>query len=98
GRDGFENYYYYSKAPTLPNYVHQFVLRKAGTDILGDVVPAESVVKGAKVSMDTRTIDLSGYDVDNCHVIAFVHYPMNGQKKIINAQQVKVGESIGIDR
>lgn len=98
GRAGFENYHYYSQPSRLTNYVHQFVLRKAGTDILGDVIPSESVSQGARINMDTRTISLSGYDVENCHVIAFVHYPMNGQKTIINAEQVKVGESIGGDR
>ena len=95
GRSGFENYYYYNQPSRLSNYVHQFVLRKAGTDILGDVIPGDQVVKGNTISMDTRTIDLSNYDVENCHVIAFVHYALNGQKTILNAQQVKVGESIG---
>ena len=42
---GFENYYYYPKPPSMSNFTHQYVLRKAATDILGEVIPAESVVK-----------------------------------------------------
>ncbi|MEL6562427.1 MAG: Omp28-related outer membrane protein, partial [Bacteroidota bacterium] len=95
---GFENYYYYPKPAQLSNFVHQFVLRKAATDILGDVIPAESVVKGSTFNLETKTVDMSNYRSENSYVIAFIHYPMSGSKKILNAQQVKAGQSIGIDK
>ena len=95
---GFENYYYYPKPAKMSNFVHQFVLRKAATDILGEVIPAEAVVKGSTYNLETKTVSMSNYRLDNSYIIAFIHYPLDGSKKILNAQQVKAGESIGVDK
>lgn len=98
GRAGYEDAYYYSLPSVISNYNHQYVLRKAATDILGEEIPQENIAAGNVYSLDTKTIDISGYDPANCYVIAFAHYSLGGNKEIINAQQVKLGESIGASK
>ena len=48
--------------------------------------------------METKTVSMSGYKASDSYIIAFIHYPMSGSQKILNAQEVKAGESIGVDR
>ncbi len=95
---GFESYYYYPKPARLSNFTHQYVLRTAATDILGEVVPDGSSSKGNTYTLPTKSISLANYRPEHTYIIAFIHYPMNGAKKILNAQEVKVGESIGGDK
>lgn len=91
---GFEGAYYYSQPAVLPNFVHQKVLRKVGTDIYGEVIPSSETKENNIYSFPQFEMDISGYDEVNTHVIAFVHYPLkDGKKKILNAEQVKVGEA-----
>ena len=49
-------------------------------------------------SLDNKTLSISGYDPENCYIIAFAHYSLGGRQTIINAQQVKLGESIEINK
>ncbi|MEQ9402760.1 MAG: Omp28-related outer membrane protein [Cyclobacteriaceae bacterium] len=95
GLAGYEDAYYYSQPPTISGYNHQYVLRKAATDVQGEPIPQENVSQGGTYSLNDQPIDISGYDPAKCYVIAFVHYDLNGKQEIINAQQVKLGESVG---
>lgn len=91
---GFEGAYYYSQPAILPNFVHQKVLRKVGTDIYGKLIPSSERTENNIYSLPQLEMDISGYDEANTHVIAFVHYPLkDGKKKILNAEQVKVGDT-----
>ena len=93
GLAGYEGAYYYSQPATLSGYQHQYVLRRAATDVQGESIPQGSVVKDGTYSLNDQTIDISGYDPEKCYIIAFAHYALDGKKTIINAQQVKLGES-----
>ena len=95
GRAGYEGTYYYDQPAEIPNYVHKYVLRDAATDINGESIPQDKTYKDLIYTSETKEMDISGYNTDNCYVIAFVHYVNGGE--MINAQQVKLGGSIGIN-
>lgn len=96
GRSGMENCYYYDQPGDISGYVHQFVLRKIGTDLAGDMIPSSETTAGNSYAFDQISMSLTGYNSDNCEILAFVHYDLNGDdQRIINVQSVKVGGSIG---
>jgi len=98
GDEVYSEAYFYSQPKEIPDYIHHRVLRKVATDIYGDDLPLSETVRGNEYSHEQKTIDISDYDADNCYVIAFLHYSLDGEiKTILNAQQVKVGGSIGFE-
>ncbi|MCB0504053.1 MAG: Omp28-related outer membrane protein [Cyclobacteriaceae bacterium] len=98
GYSGYETSPFYNLPGTIEDYEHNYVLRKAGTDALGDEIPSDQTAKDNTYSFGTKTISISGIDPANSYIIAFVSYDIHGDNKsILNAQQVKLGESIGYD-
>lgn len=94
GNTGYVGAYYYDQPAQLPNFSHQNVLRKVSTDIYGEVIPENEIVQDNTYAFPQNEIDMTGYDESNSYVIAFVHYLLDGDEKLIlNAEQVKVGES-----
>lgn len=97
GYSGYEGAYYFDQPSYINKFNHQNVLRKVATDVYGDLIPESETKQNNSYSFSQKTISMSGYDPENTYVIAFAHYPLNGEnenKKIINAQQVLAGQSI----
>jgi hypothetical protein len=87
---------YYSQPARIDNYVHQYVLQEVGTDAFGDLIPSGEAVANNIYKHATINMDLSGYNTDKCHIIAFVHPSLDADDKtILNAQMAKVGENKG---
>ena len=88
------NYNYYSLPNPIPGYVHNGILRRTATDLYGDGITTSSQVKGTTYEK-TSVLDATGYNVNNCRVIAFVVQGTNNQGRkervVINAQTVKAG-------
>ena len=86
---------FYNLPSTLTDYEHDHVLRKNATDALGDLIPASSVVANEIYEPKPISVDLSPYVIENCEIVVFAHYDINGSDKaILNAQKVVPGESI----
>lgn len=94
------NYNYYNLPNPIAGYVHNGILRRTATDLFGDDIPAASQAKGLTYEK-TFAVDASGFNVNNCRVVAFVVQGTNNQgrkeKVVINAQAVKAGLSKDFD-
>lgn len=94
------NYNYYGLPNPIPGYVHNGILRRTGTDLFGDGIPTASQVKGTTYEK-TFALDATGYNINNCRVIAFVVQGANTQGRkervVINAQTVKAGQNKDFD-
>jgi Outer membrane protein Omp28 len=88
------NYNYYGLPNPIPGYVHNGILRRTATDLYGDGITTSSQVKGTTFEK-TFALDATGFNVNNCRVIAFVVQGTNTQGRkervVINAQTVKAG-------
>jgi len=85
------NYYSDGLGNPIANFEHNHVLRKAATDIFGDLIPASETLKDNKSTRNYSML-LDGYVKDNCSIVVFV---VNSNKEVLNVQEVKVGESKG---
>lgn len=88
---------YFSAASPIANFVHKGVLRSTPTGILGSDITASSQVKNGEF-VATNTIDISGMNVANLKVVAFVVFA-DGQTKsgILNAQWAAAGTNQAYD-
>jgi thiol-disulfide isomerase/thioredoxin len=77
------NYYDDGRGDPIKDYEHNNVLRKYGTDLYGDVIPSDQVVKDNEY-VKSITFDASNYNPSNCEIIAFV---TNGYE-VVNVQIV----------
>ncbi len=76
-------------------YVHQDVLRNMVTDNRGDLV---TLVANKVVAITYDNINFNYRDINNIHVIAFLHEKVDTQgKEIYNVQGVKAGETHDFD-
>jgi len=76
-------------------YLHNNILRQVPTATYGTPV---NVLIGEKSSLSFDDIDLSGLNVSNVGVIAFLHYSSEPYDiQIINVQQTKAGENQDFD-
>lgn len=82
----------------INNYVHNHTLRKFGTNIFGDDIPAAAQVKN-NIYEKTFSIDATGYNLNNCSIIAFVSYNTGipNRSGLLNAQIVKAGSNQNFD-
>lgn len=95
GHSNYTQSPFYSQPPQITGFVHNHVLRRAGTSVYGDKLPSGAATKGNIYTPSTFSFPMQKYDVDQSYVIAFVHYSTDGENNyILNAQQVKVGSSI----
>ena len=76
-------------------YKHPALCRAIVTNTNGDPI---SVKKGKIETKTDDNIDLSNYNINKVHVVAFIHKNITGnQKDIYNAQGVKAGENKDFD-
>jgi hypothetical protein len=73
-------------------YTHQHVLRQVVSEGLGDKITLKA---GEYITKEYKDIDVSGFDKTNIQVLAFINVvgASSSEHSIINAQEVKVGET-----
>jgi hypothetical protein len=97
---GQTNYYntdpsspYYQKGATMADFVHRNVLLKAGTNMFGDAIPAESVDIGSTYSKNIEFTSFRCDDIKRIIVIALVSLQDGKQAgKVANCIKARVGE------
>ncbi len=91
------NYGHFGLPNPIVNYCHRNALRKMATDILGDVIPAAATTAG-NVYQSIFSINVSGYNLSKCRIIAYVVYGSGTTKKgVVNAQVVTIGQNQDFD-
>lgn len=89
---------YYGKGNPIPNFVHNNVLRKVSTAVLGDAIPS-SKTKAGSTFTKSFNFDVTGYNKANCKIIAFVvgQKTNTKYKGIVNVQWAKAGQNKSFD-
>ena len=83
----------YQKTPSgsNPSYVHKHVLRDVLTDsYTGDVLITKGNVLTAQQKVIADYPIPTGWDPDNCHAVAFIHYKADNNKEIIQAVEAHI--------
>ncbi|MDO5509917.1 MAG: Omp28-related outer membrane protein [Weeksellaceae bacterium] len=90
------NCYYYSQPNPIPNYEHNYTLRRAYTDIFGDEIPATSISQG---NVYSRSFNVQvPAEVENNQNLRLVAFVMGtNANEVVNVQQVTVGQSQAFD-
>jgi hypothetical protein len=85
---------FYYEDVNIHLYNHQFVFRKAITDVEGTPIPVSQLYKGNDYVIDYN-VDLSGINIDNSNIIVFLdkHATTRTGHLIENAQSVSIGKS-----
>lgn len=89
---------YYNLNTEITDFRHDNVLRKLLTSVpFGDQIPVSEMGRG-KQFVKTYTVDLSGYDISKCSIVAFVDKFgtdfLNNEHQVQNVQRVKVYSKI----
>lgn len=95
----FPTHPYYSQPAKIVGYKHMLVLRKVlSSTTMGDVIDGGARVAGGKFEK-TFSLDLGTMKADKVKIIAFVNEVGTTGKthKVLNAQQVKLGQTKGWD-
>lgn len=95
----FPTHPYYSKPAKIVGYKHMLVLRKVLSSVtLGDKIEGAALVAGGKFEK-TFSLDLGTMKADKVKIVAFVNEvgTTTLTHKVLNVQQVKLGESKGWD-
>ena len=87
---------FYGKGNPVPNYVHNNVLVKIGTDMFGDLIPTADVGAGKVYSRSFTFSNISADKFSKLKVVAFLtHNSGSKQKQVINAVIASVGQNKG---
>ncbi|MCT4615495.1 MAG: Omp28-related outer membrane protein [Marinifilaceae bacterium] len=91
----FKDSRFYSLPSHISDFNHCHVLRKSVTDLFGEKIPNKNL-KNTTDYEKTFSVDLNTTKAENWDVVAFVVYDKTteGKKDVLNAQRVKLGESI----
>ncbi len=85
---GFSNSEYFKLPEIITGFIHNHVLRKYATSILGDEIPAENVINMIDYEK-TYNIDISAYNAENCEVVAYIILEdSSGNEEILNGSKV----------
>lgn len=92
------NYNYFGLPNPIANYVHNGIMRAAGTHVHGDLIPKANQVKG-QIFSKVMQFNATGFNVSNCRIVAFAVVGNNNQGHlgVLNVQSVKVGENKDFD-
>jgi thiol-disulfide isomerase/thioredoxin len=92
------NYGHFNLPNPIVNFNHQNVLRGAGTDIFGDLIPVDQQTKG-NIWQKEITLAANGYDLANCRLVGYVIYGSNipDRKGVLNAQIATAGQNKNFD-
>lgn len=87
---------FYGKGNPVPNFIHNNVLTKIGTDMFGDLIPAAEVGAGKVYSRSFTFSNISADKFSKLKVVAFLtHNSGSKQKQVINAVAASVGQNKG---
>lgn len=87
---------FYGKGNPIPNFIHNNVLIKIGTDMFGDIIPIADVGVNKVYSRSFTFSNLSNVNFSKLKVAAFLtHNGGSQQKQVINAVVAFVGENKG---
>ncbi len=81
-----------AQAGASGDYTHQHLLRKVLTNKIGDFAPL--LIADKALIKEYKGIKINKYKKEDLQVIAFVHYNVSGDYKVLNTNGVKVGESV----
>lgn len=91
--------------PTITNYVHDHIMRKAATDVFGDAIPVNAQTKN-NVYEFPFTMTNNGLlegggqytaNLNNCEIVAYVIDGSEQTMGTLNVQKVKVGLTQNFD-
>jgi hypothetical protein len=90
---------FYQKGNPITNFVHENVLRKVSTATLGDAIPASKTAAG-KIFTKSFSFNASGYNINNCKVVAFVvgQKTNTKYKGIVNVQWASAGQNKAFEK
>ncbi len=80
-----------AQAGVSGDYIHQHLLRKVITNKIGDFALLTADKTFVK---EYKGIKINKYKKEDLQVIAFIHYNVTGDYKVLNANEVKAGESV----
>ncbi len=87
---------FYGKGNPVPNYIHNNVLTKIGTDMFGDLIPSAEVGVGKVYSRSFTFSNISADKFSKLKVVAFLtNNSGSKQKQVINAVVASVGQNKG---
>lgn len=88
---------YFNAGDTINSFVHNGVIRRTPTTVLGTTIPVANQVKNGEYSTN-YTIDITGLNAANIRVVAFVVWG-DGQAKtgLLNSQWVVAGQNKAYD-
>jgi thiol-disulfide isomerase/thioredoxin len=78
----------------VTDFEHNDILRKAFTDIFGDVIPAEQQVSGGVYRVDLTASIPDNSVQSNWSVVAFV---VDADNKVVNVQKAALGANVDFD-
>ncbi|MDD2425800.1 MAG: Omp28-related outer membrane protein [Bacteroidales bacterium] len=85
---------FYGMGNPIPNFVHNNVLVKIGTDMFGDLIPSGEVRAGNIYSKSYSFTNIASEKLGKLKVAAFLSYNTGFRKKqVINAVVASVGEN-----
>jgi thiol-disulfide isomerase/thioredoxin len=77
-------------ASPLANWYHNYTLRDALTGATGDQITSGTIAVNTKYTKTIKFKPTTGWDKDQLHLVAFVHYNGDSANKfMLNAEQVK---------
>lgn len=91
----------YQMGDPIPNFEYNYVVRKAFTDVYGDVIPSSDTEAGDiysrtfNVAIPIGTGPSNVHNPDNIHLVAFV--VDSATKEVINVQKADIGEDKDFD-
>jgi thiol-disulfide isomerase/thioredoxin len=84
---------YYNLGSPMVNFVHRNVMKKSGTDMFGDLIPAASIDIGSVYSRKVEFTNFECNDIKKMIVIAFVTYGSGTKmENVLNSVKARVGE------
>ncbi len=87
---------FFGKGNPIPNFIHNNVLIKIGTDMFGDLIPSGEIGAGKIYSKSVTFSNISPDKFSKLKVAAFLtHNSGSKQKQVINAVVAAVGENKG---
>jgi len=85
---------FYNKGNPIPNFVHNNVLTKIGTDMFGDLIPSASVGAGKTYAKSVNFTNIASDKMSKIKVVAFVTYAGGANnKKVVNCIEGSVGNN-----
>jgi thiol-disulfide isomerase/thioredoxin len=85
---------FYGKGNPVPNFVHNNVLVKIGTDMFGDLIDLSQIGVGKTYSRSFTFSNISSVKFSKLKVVAFIaHNGGSKQKQVINSVVASVGEN-----